>query len=150
MTTKYNAWSGIRSCTRKKKFLLLKTLFIYLATLGLIRYMWDLFCLGWDLSLWFMNSLVVAQGLSCSIARGILVSPLGIKLKSFQEPHWTTKESHERFLNSWLTEEVRRKGPWLHLHFEKLTHYSVKKCLLWKGVQKGTKEWLDAEVNIDQ
>lgn len=37
--------------------------------------------------------------------------PTGNQTKTFQEPHWTTKESHERCLNSWLTEELRRKGP---------------------------------------
>lgn len=32
------------------------------------------------------------------------------------------------------------------MHFEKLTHYSVKKYLLWKGGQKGTKgDWFRRE-----
>ena len=53
--------------------------FIYLAVLGLGCSTWDLHCIIGDLSFWGMNCLVVAYGLSCSVACRILVPQLGIK-----------------------------------------------------------------------
>ena len=66
-------------------------LFIYLAASGLGCVMWDLLLQGTD-------SLVVAHGLSCSVARGILVSPPGIKIH--------VSCIARRILNQWTTREI--------------------------------------------
>ena len=50
-----------------------------MAASGLSCGTWDLRCGMWDLSLWCAGSVVVAHGLSCPAARGILVPQPGIE-----------------------------------------------------------------------
>ena len=63
-------------------FPFLKKKSIYLAVSGLNCSTWDLPCITWDFSVWRMDSLVEARGLSCCSACGILIPWPRIKPES--------------------------------------------------------------------
>ena len=103
-------------------------------------------CIMWDLLLQGTDSLVVAHGLSCSVARGILVSPPGIKIHVSCIPkqilnQWTTREipghnsSHCSFSSkcSWLLSlQFSWKTLCTHTHTHVQTHtYFCARILDW-------------------
>ena len=103
------AWTyGLDGCLQKTPslgFLLFKEyLCIYLAVLGFSCSTWDLCCVTGDLSLQRIDSLVVVQGLSCSVACRILAPRPGIET--------TSPVSQGRFLTT------GPPGKSLTLHFE--------------------------------